>query len=143
MNDFEANINGYNAIAFTLALSEKLINANYVTRNDSIQAIDVLQERREKLKLIYDKVVQKNGNLDYDILVQTYNAISNSQRQILNQSLQLPTEKSIVLDKDTTPIEFVYNLTNDIERLDELMSYNNLQGKNILVIPKGTSVRYY
>jgi hypothetical protein len=143
MNDFEANINGYNAIAFTLAMSEKLINANYVTRNDSIQAIDVLQERREKLKLIYDKVVQKNGNLDYDILVQTYNAISNSQRQILNQSLQLPTEKSIVLDKDTTPIEFVYSLTNDIERLDELMSYNNLQGKNILVIPKGTSVRYY
>ena len=143
MNDFEANINGYNAIAFTLALSEKLINANYVTRNDSIQAIDVLQERREKLKLIYDKVVQKNGNLDYDILLQTYNAISNSQRQILNQSLQLPTEKSIVLEKDTTPIEFVYSLTNDIERLDELMSYNNLQGKNILVIPKGTSVRYY
>ena len=59
MNDFEANINGYNAIAFTLAMSEKLINANYITRNDSIQAIDVLQERREKLKLIYDKVVQK------------------------------------------------------------------------------------
>ena len=143
MNNFEANINGYNAIAFTLALSEKLINANYVTRNDSIQAIDVLQERREKLKLIYDKVVQKNGNLDYDILLQTYNAISNSQRQILNQSLQLPTEKSIVLEKDTTPIEFVYSLTNDIDRLDELMSYNNLQGKNILVIPKGTSVRYY
>jgi len=143
MNDFEANINGYNAIAFTLAMSEKLINANYVTRNDSIQAIDVLQEKREKLKLIYDKVVQKNGNLDYDILLQTYNAISNSQRQILNQSLQLPTEKSIVLDKDTTPIEFVYSLTNDIERLDELMSYNNLQGKNILVIQKGTSVRYY
>ena len=143
MNDFEANINGYNAIAFTLAMSEKLINANYLTRNDSIQAIDVLQERREKLKLIYDKVVQKNGNLDYDILVQTYNAISNSQRQILNQSLQLPTEKSIILDKDTSPIEFVYSLTNDIGRLDELMSYNNLQGKNILVIPKGTSVRYY
>jgi len=143
MNDFEANINGYNAIAFTLALSEKLINANYVTRNDSIQAIDVLQERREKLKLIYDKVIQKNGNLDYDILVQTYNTISNSQRQILNQSLQLPTEKSIILDKDTSPIEFVYSLTNDIDRLDELMSYNNLQGKNILVIPKGTSVRYY
>jgi hypothetical protein len=47
------------------------------------------------------------------------------------------------LEKDTTPIEFVYSLTNDIERLDELMSYNNLQGKNILVIPKGTSVRYY
>ena len=143
MNDFEANINGYNAIAFTLAMSEKLINANYVTRNDSIQAIDVLQERREKLKLIYDKVLQKNGNLDYDILLQTYNLISNTQRQILNQSLQLPTEKSIVLDKDTSPIEFVYSLTNDIERLDELMSYNNLQGKNILVIPKGTSLRYY
>jgi len=143
MNDFEANINGYNAICLTLAMSEKLINANYTTRNDSIQAIDTLQQYREKLKLIYDKVVLKNGNLDYDILLQTYNSISLSQRQILNQSLQLPTEKSIILEKDTTPIEFVFSLTNNIDRLDELMSYNNFQGKNILVIPKGTSVRYY
>jgi hypothetical protein len=143
INDFEANINGYNAIAFTLAMCEKLITSNYITRNDSIQAIDALQERREKLKLIYDKVVQKNGSLDYDILLQTYNTISNSQRQILNQSLQLPTEKSIILEKDTTPIEFVFSLTNNIDRLDELMSYNNLQGRNILVIQKGTTLRYY
>jgi hypothetical protein len=109
----------------------------------SIQAIDALQERREKLKLIYDKVVQKNGSLDYDILLQTYNTISNSQRQILNQSLQIPTEKSIILEKDTTPIEFVFSLTDNIDRLDELMSYNNLQGRNILVIQKGTTLRYY
>lgn len=143
MNDFEANINGYNAIAFTLAMCEKLINANYNTRNESIQIIDILTDRREKLKLIYDKVIQKNGNLDYDILLQTYNSIALTQRQILNQSLEIPTEKNIILDKDTSPIELVFSITGNIDRLDELISYNNLQGKNILVIPKGTSIRYY
>lgn len=143
MNDFEANINGYNAIAFTLAMCEKLINANYNTRNESIQIIDILTDRREKLKLIYDKVIQKNGNLDYDILLQTYNSIALTQRQILNQSLEIPTEKNIILDKDTSPIEMVFSITGNIDRLDELISYNNLQGKNILVIPKGTSIRYY
>ena len=143
MNDFEANINGYNAIAFTLAMCEKLINANYNTRNESIQIIDILTDRREKLKLIYDKVIQKNGNLDYDILLQTYNSIALTQRQILNQSLEIPTEKNIILDKDTSPIEFVFSITGNIDRLDELISYNNLQGKNLLVIPKGTSIRYY
>jgi hypothetical protein len=143
MNDFEANINGYNAIAFTLAMTEKLINGNYITRSESILIIDMLSERRERLKIIYDKVIQKNGNLDYDILLQVYNAISLSQRQILNQSLQLPTEKNIILDKDTSPIEMVYSITGNIDRLDELISYNNLQGKNILVIPKGTSIRFY
>jgi hypothetical protein len=143
MNDFEANINGYNAIAFTLAMTEKLINGNYITRSESILIIDILSERRERLKIIYDKVIQKNGNLDYDILLQVYNAISLSQRQILNQSLQLPTEKNIILDKDTSPIEMVFSITGNIDRLDELISYNNLQGKNILVIPKGTSIRFY
>jgi len=143
MNDFEANINGYNAIAFTLAMTEKLINGNYITRSESILIIDMLSERRERLKIIYDKVIQKNGNLDYDILLQVYNAISLSQRQILNQSLQLPTEKNIILDKDTSPIEMVFSITGNIDRLDELISYNNLQGKNILVIPKGTSIRFY
>ena len=143
MNDFEANINGYNAIAFTLAMSEKLINTNFTTRGEAIQIIDTLSERRERLKTINDKVIQKNGNLDYDILLQVYNAISLSQRQILNLSLQLPTEKNFILEKDTSPIEMVYSITGNIDRLDELISYNNLQGKNILVIPKGTSVRYY
>ena len=143
MNDFEANINGYNAIAYTLAMSEKLINTNFTTRGEAIQIIDTLSERREKLKIIYDKVIQKNGNLDYDILLQVYNSISLSQRQILNLSLQLPTEKNFILEKDTSPIEMVYSITGNIDRLDELISYNNLQGKNILVIPKGTSIRFY
>lgn len=143
MNDFEANINGYNAIAYTLAMSEKLINTNFTTRGEAIQIIDTLSERRERLKIINDKVIQKNGNLDYDILLQVYNSISLSQRQILNLSLQLPTEKNFILEKDTSPIEMVYSITGDIDRLDELISYNNLQGKNILVIPKGTSIRFY
>lgn len=143
MNDFEANVNGYNAIAFTLAMCEKLINANYNTRNESIQIIDILTDRSEKLKLIYDKVIQKNGNLDYDILLQTYNSIALTQRQILNQSLEIPTEKNIILNKDTSPIEMVFSITGNIDRLDELIEYNNLQGKDILVIPKGTSIRYY
>ena len=143
MNDFEANINGYVSIAFTLSMCEKMVNANYNTRNESIQIIDILTDRREKLKLIYDKVIQKNGNLDYDILLQTYNSIALTQRQILNQSLQIPTEKNIILDKDTSPIEMVFSITGNIDRLDELISYNNLQGKNLLVIPKGTSIRYY
>ena len=55
MNDFEANINGYNAIAYTLAMSEKLINTNFTTRGEAIQIIDKLSERRERLKIIYDK----------------------------------------------------------------------------------------
>ena len=143
MNDFEANINGYVSIAFTLSMCEKMVNANYNTRNESIQIIDILTDRREKLKLIYDKVIQKNGNLDYDILLQTYNSITLTQRQILNQSLEIPTEKNIILDKDTSPIEMVFSITGNIDRLDELISYNNLQGKNLLVIPKGTSIRYY
>ena len=143
MNDFEANINGYNAIAFTLAMSEKLINTNFTTRTEAIQIIDTLSERRERLKIINDKVIQKNGNLDYDILLQVYNAISLSQRQILNLSLQLPTEKNFILEKDTSPIEMVYSITGNIDRLDELITYNNLQGKNILVIPKGSSIRFY
>jgi len=143
MSDFEAILNGYSAIGFICSMCEKVVNSNINTRNEIIELVEKISEKRNQLKVIVDKVSQKNGNIDYDILQQTYLVIVNTQKALLELSLQLPTERKIILTKDTTPIEFVFSLDGSIDRLDELINYNNLQNKNILVIPKNYVMRYY
>lgn len=143
MNEFEANINGYIAIGAIVSMCENVINSSIQTRDQAVLLIEKISEKREQLKSIVDKVKNKNGNIDYDILLNTYTILTNTQRLLLNISLAIPTERKIILTKDTTPIEFVYSLDGSIDRLDLLMEYNNLQNKNILVIPKNYVMRYY
>jgi len=143
MNEFEANINGYMAISAIVSMCENVLNSSIQTRDKAILLIEKISEKREQLKSIVDKVKNKNGNIDYDVLQNTYTVITNTQNLILSISLNIPTERKIILSKDTTPIEFVYSLDGSIDRLDELMEYNNLQNKNILVIPRNYVMRYY
>jgi hypothetical protein len=143
MSNIEAILNGYTAIGFICSMCEKVVNSNINTRNEIIELVEKISEKRNQLKVIVDKVSQKNGNIDYDILQQTYLVIVNTQKALLELSLQLPTERKIIITKDTTPIEFVFSLDGSIDRLDELINYNNLQNKNILVIPKNYVMRYY
>lgn len=143
MTEYEATLNGLIYIGFTVALCEKLINPAIQTRDDTIYLLDKLYDRNLKVKSIYDKVISKNGNIDYDIILNTYTSISYVQRILLNISLQLPTVKNITLDRDTSPIEFVWSITDSLDRLEELMSYNKLTNDKLLIIPKGTLLRYY
>lgn len=143
MNEFEANINGYIAIGAIVSMTENLINSPFQNRNQSILLLDEIAEFRERLKSIVDIVKNKNGNIDYEILDNAYTVLTNTQNLILSISLNIPTEKKIILDKDTSPIQFVYSLDGNIDRLDELMQYNNLSDNNILVIPKNYTMRYY
>jgi len=143
ITDFEANVNGYIAIGCIVSMCEKSVTNNVFSRNDILLLNENIYNTSQKLKTIIDKVKSKNGNLDFDVINNTYKILESTQRYLLNLSLQLPTEKKVFLTKDTTPIEFVYSIDGSIDRLDELMQYNNLQSNNILVIPKNTEVRYY
>ncbi len=77
--------------------------------------------------------MQRNVNL----------AISSALNGLIDQALNLPTERVIILDREMTPLDLVWELYGDIERLEEFIEYNNLCGDEILWLTRGREVRWY
>lgn len=142
-SDYEANIQGYMAVASGLALAESTTEGGIATRNEAISILEKLTSIKLLIQNINDTVSTFGGSLDYEVVKQILLTISRAQRILLDSTLTLPSERVVILEKDTTPIQFVYELTGSIDRLDELMNYNRFISNAILMIPKGTNVRYY
>lgn len=89
--------------------------------------------------------LEKAGNftVDYETTRLTLQTVSGSVGNLIDRALSLPTEKTLTLDRNITPLQLAWELYGDIDRLDELIEYNNLQGDTILLIPRDTEVHWY
>ena len=80
---------------------------------------------------------------DYNLQLTMGIGVTDSITGLIDQSLNLPAERIEILDSDLTPIQFVYEKYGDLDNLDLFISYNALQGCEILLLPRGKSVRWY
>ena len=103
-----------------------------------------------KLKDIADRqatAIEALGVEDYESYRATRRALTLALDALIQTSLSLPAERVHITDGEVTPIELAYELygvDSDVERLtDRLISYNDLIGADIILIPAGTEIRWY
>jgi hypothetical protein len=80
---------------------------------------------------------------DYNLQLTMGIGVTDSITGLIDQSLNLPAERVEILDREVTPIQFVYEKYGNLENLELFISYNALQGCEILLLPRGKSVRWY
>lgn len=62
---------------------------------------------------------------------------------LLEASYNLQVERRYTTEGEASPLELVYRFYGGIERLDEFIRQNHLQGDALFLIPTGSEVRYY
>lgn len=74
-------------------------------------------------------------------------ALSLAQQAQWDAITQLPIEQQLTLEYDETLIQLIDRLYTDIDDLDatieQFITFNSLQGADILVVTAGTTVRWY
>jgi prophage DNA circulation protein len=137
-------ISASNMAALSSANAEAGVYGTVTTRT---QASEVITTIDDFSKTIREKIedIEAAGNfvLDYQLSLTLENAIAEALNGLIDSALNLPTERTEVLDREVTPIQFVYEKYGDIDQLDFFMEYNNLCCDDIVLMPRGFVARYY
>ncbi|MFW6312498.1 MAG: DNA circularization N-terminal domain-containing protein [Spirochaetota bacterium] len=128
----------WRAIMFAAGLATT--EGGIATRADAQRVADALTDLQstattaiESLETEPDYTAQAAANL----------VVTRALDNLIDRSLSLPTERVLTLDRAVTPLTLTWELYGGIDRLDELISYNNLRGDELLMIPRGREVRWY
>ena len=78
-------------------------------------------------------------------------ATAQDLRSVLTSAIALQVEagfsreveRIIIIDRDVTPLDFVYSVYGSIDRLAEWIAQNELTGDECFVIRAGREIRYY
>jgi hypothetical protein len=95
------------------------------------------------LKSIEDLETAGSFSSDYNLQLTMGIGVTEAIAGLIDQSLNLPAERTETLDREVTPIQFVYEKYGDLEQLDFFIEYNALQGCEILLLPRGKTVRWF
>lgn len=127
-----------------IATAESTLNGNIPTRTQAGEIVDGLTGLYSDI-IVTIEAIETAGNftVDYETTRLTLQTVSRSVENLIDRALSLPTERILKLEKDVTPLQFAWELYGDLDRLDELIEYNNLLSDNILLIPRNTEVRWY
>ena len=89
--------------------------------------------------------LESAGNFasDYNLQLKMGIGVTGAITGLIDQSLNLPAERVEILERELTPIQFVYEKYGNLDSFDLFMAYNNLQGSEILLLPREKSVRWY
>ena len=136
-------IQAANVNAATIAAAEASASGTSATRNDSINAALALRAIADTQAA----TIEAMGAEDYESYLATRLALTLALRALIETSVALPAERVYIAEQDVTPIELVYQLYGvdaNIETLtDRIINYNGLTGDSIILIPRGTEVRWY
>ena len=113
---------------------------------------------REEINRILNNLNTLNNNLsnsietleaagdfsaDYTVRSRSEQAATDAVTNLVDRALFLPAEKIETLDEAKTILQFVWEKFGGLERLDEIIEYNDLAGNDFLLIEQGTEVAYY
>ena len=62
---------------------------------------------------------------------------------LIDRALNLPAERSIIMDREVPPTVLCYELFGSLDNLDDWMNFNRFVDDEILLIPRGREVRWY
>ncbi len=144
--DTQTQINIAQLQAIAISAAESTLTGFIYTR---LQAINTLEELIELYKLIQLLIesLETAGNFtaDYDTLRLTELTVKAAIQNLIERSLSLPVERSMILEREVNPITLCFEIYGDSwpQYFDTFMDYNNFQGNSILLVPRGTVVRWY
>lgn len=141
-SEYEATIQSCVCTAASIALVESSLEGEVQTRNESVSIADTLYESSLQLKTIYDSCEAFGGNVDYSIYKEIQKTITICQKLIIDRAINLPSERSVVLDGEISPLKFCYETLGNALLVDSFIDYNRLSGNEILLMPPGKTVRY-
>jgi prophage DNA circulation protein len=79
----------------------------------------------------------------YNLNRQRELTLKSAITSLVDRALNLPMEKSVILDEDKTPILVCWEEYGGLDRLEEFIDFNNLVSDEILLIPAGREVIVY
>ncbi len=125
-------------VAGIIGLAECTTTGTIASREEAMDIYDTLTDSAE------DGLTAINGTLeDPTAAASLRQLVSDARARLLVESYSLPTERSMVLQGDATPIDLAYQLYHDPEQYQRVIDENGLTDERIFVIPAGTEIRWY
>lgn len=134
-------------IAIDIATIEAAATGTLSSRDDAISIAESIVAQYEAIKAAIESATESGYYPSTDLLALLAALHSSLSSYLLEQSYSLRIERRMVLGSDRNPIELIMELypdTDDIDAaLDIFLADNHLTGDSILLIPRGTEIRYY
>jgi len=131
-------------IALGISAAEATTAGTIATNTQAGDVIDNLSGTITGIKETIENIESAGGFItDYEMQLQSDLTTSAAINGLISQALNLPNEQTIILDREITIIQLVYELYGNLDNLDLIMSYNNLQGDAISLLTRGTLIRWY
>lgn len=147
----ELKLNDSIASSAIISVAESLLNVNFETRIEAVEAAknlitlnddwnDFVDEQQTKITELGDAYIREGSVLDI---------VEMCANEILERSYKLKVEQKITLTEDKTPIQLAYKYYNEDFRndpdgtLEYLIRTNNFTDEQFFLIPRGTEVKIY
>ena len=147
----ELKLNDSIASSAIISVAESLLNTNFETRAEAVEAAKNLVELNDSWSDFVDEQSSKIVDLT-DAFIREENVLDvvlQSANEILDRSYKLKVEQKIILSEDKTPIELAYEYYNENFRddpdltLEYLIKTNNFTDDEFFLIPRGREVKIY
>ncbi len=133
-----------NAAAINAANAEASTYGDIPTRDSAGEIVERVDDLNGRIKASIEDIEEAGDfSADYNMSLTMGITVTNAITGLIDQSLNLPAERTEVLEREVTPIQFVYEKYGNLDNLDLFISYNALQGCEILLLPREKSVRWY
>lgn len=147
----ELRLNDSIASSAIASVAESLINTDFETRADAVEAAKNLVDLSDSWNDFADEQTSKITELD-DAYIRDDSVseiVSTVANEIIEKSSSLKVEQIITLAEDKTPIELAWEYYKDDFRknpdstLDYLIRTNKLKDEEFFLIPRGREVKIY
>lgn len=140
---FGALLSG-NLFAVAAAKVEATTTGEIPTREQAAEIVDALSTTAEKIRKDTESLEATDQIVaSWEMIRDAEAAIASAAEGVVSRALNLPGEQSLVLDRDVNPVQLAYELYGDLNSLDEFIRYNALGGDDLIMLPRGRTVRWY
>jgi len=131
--------------SYLIAEVEVTLFTKLVTKPDAISVADVIVQNFDNIINWSDTNRNTLNIIDTgEAYEQLQNAVAADTSRLVQISFSLKQERIITLDRNRTIIDLSAELYGTIDsQLDFLISSNNLNGDEIIELPKGKEIKYY
>lgn len=144
-------INDSSASMAIISLGESLIEKDYETRAEAVEAAKTLKELEQGWTEHVENELDKISELE-NVLIRDNSLtdiVDASASEILDRSYKLKVEKIITLSEDTTIIDIAYDYyyddfkENPDDTIDYLIRTNGFSDDDFFLLKRGTEVKLY
>jgi len=122
-----------------------VIETTFQSKPAALAAADTVLTQFDDVVAWRDRAAESLGIVDRGAAQQALqHATARAAGYLIEQSYALAAERRIVLDRPRTIIDLAAELYGSVDdKLDLLISTNELTGAEVLELPRGTSIAYY